>query len=703
MIRKLLIANRGEIACRIIRTADRMGIATVAVYSDADTGAAHVRMAGEAMRVGAAAPAESYLNIAAIVAAALASGADAVHPGYGFLAENADFAEAVIAAGLTFVGPPAQAIRTMGDKPRAKAIAESVGVPTLRGYGGENQTEARFMLEARVVGFPLLVKSAAGGGGRGMRAVGRQEDLPAALESARREAESAFGDGSLLIERFVGDGRHIEVQVFADTHGNRVHLGERDCSAQRRHQKVIEESPSPFVDVALRSRLGVDAVTLAKAVGYVGAGTVEFIVEADGRHYFLEMNTRLQVEHPVTEMVTGIDLVEWQLRVASGEPLPRRQVEIPFQGHAIEARLYAEDPYSGFAPQTGRVAYWRAEHEPSPYLRIDSGVEEGDGISPFYDPLVAKIIAHGATREAARGTLVAALRDSPLFGVVTNRGFLIDLLKSQEFRDGEMTTKTLDRWRADRHSIFERPAPPAALWARAAAAFGRIAEGDWFRSTGVAECPVTVECGAETRDVVFRFERGKLTAVRVVGEVGTSLPAPSDEFGMEVDGAIWIEVGGHIFVLAEPDPFRRKVRADDGSKVLSPVSGLVRAVGVAVGDSVEGGQPVAVIEAMKMETRLVARVRGRVVAVHVAAGRQAKAGDVLVEIAPERQDAPTSVEAPSPVVQPQRDVVKPNPAAPEDPDQDGADPVKPERAEPEQAGPQPAASGPAGVHEAGPQ
>ena len=420
---KILIANRGEIACRVMRTARDLGYRTVAVYSDADRDAPHVRLADEAVHIGGSAAADSYLRVDALLEAARKTGADAIHPGYGFLSENAGFAQACGDAGLVFIGPPPGAIEAMGDKALAKRRMIDAGVPCAPGYLGADQDDARLTEEALKLGFPLLVKAVAGGGGRGMRLVREAGEIAQALVGARREALSAFGDGTLMLERLIDNGRHIEIQVFADAHGNAVYLGERDCTAQRRRQKVIEEAPSPVVNPAMREAMGKDAVAAALAVGYRGAGTVEFIVDANLKHYFLEMNTRLQVEHPVTEMVTGFDLVEWQLRVAAGEPLPATQADIQMKGHAIEARLYVEDPYAGFAPQTGTVRWWRPQRALAAGVRIDDGIEEGSEVSPYYDPMVAKVIVHGRDRNDAIRRLRAALENAPLLGLAQQRPF----------------------------------------------------------------------------------------------------------------------------------------------------------------------------------------------------------------------------------------------------------------------------------------
>ena len=654
MIRTLLIANRGEIACRIIRTARRMGIATVAVHSDADAGAPHVRMADRAVRIGPAEAARSYLDVDAILAAARARGADAVHPGYGFLSENAEFAQACAAAGLVFVGPPASAIRAMADKARARVLMAKAGVPVVPGYDGGDQSLERLRAEADRIGFPLLVKASAGGGGRGMRRVRSPDDLAGALEGARREAENAFGSGDLILERLVEDARHIEVQVFADGHGHCIHLGERDCSTQRRHQKIVEESPSPLADPARSAAMARDAMACARAVGYVGAGTVEFIVGADGGYHFLEMNTRLQVEHPVTEMVTGLDLVEWQLRVAAGEPLPRRQDEVTFAGHAIEARLYAEDPSSGFQPQTGIVRGWRPSvGADEPGVRIDTGVEEGTAVTPFYDPMIAKVIAHGRDRPEAIRRLARALERRPLFGLKTNRAFLLDLLAAPEFETGTMTTDLIDRWIATDAALLRPSPPPRETVALAAAWLALSAPDGWLRSTGVAACPITLDCEGARFETVVRFERGRFAGVRVYGVEAGPAEARIDgsrlhaEWGDGMAGRpglavatvfvegrdLWLDLDGRIWLFSEPDRLVSRTAAADPSLVLSPVTGALRSLTVSEGDRVEAGQAVGMVEAMKMETVLAASAAGTVTSVRARAGDQVRAGDVIVELA----------------------------------------------------------------------
>ncbi|MCB1449006.1 MAG: acetyl-CoA carboxylase biotin carboxylase subunit, partial [Nitratireductor sp.] len=513
-ISKLLIANRGEIACRIARTARRMGISTVAIYSEADRHALHVQACDEAIFVGPAAAGQSYLNGQAIIAAASSCGADAVHPGYGFLSENAEFAAMSGDAGLVFVGPSPEAISTMGDKAEAKAVMQRAGVPVVPGYSGKTQDDKTLAAEGEKIGYPLLIKAVAGGGGRGMRIVRSAAEFAPALASARREALSAFGNGDVLLEKLVENGRHIEVQVFGDSHGNVVHLFERDCSAQRRHQKIIEEAPSPFVDEALRERLGAWAVSAASAVSYEGAGTVEFIVDESGNAYFLEMNTRLQVEHPVTEMITGLDLVEWQLRVARGEALPLRQSEITMCGHAIEARLYAEDPDNGFMPQSGLITHF----EPGPSgraIRVDSGVVTGSMVPPDYDAMVAKFIVQGADRAEAIALLQRLIADTPLFGIRTNSGFLMRLVGSDAFRKGEMTTRMIDDWIGSGGSPVHAASVTDHDFALAAIISALNPGGDWFRSSGVAETGIELQRGEERCKVLLRFERGRLVLAKV--------------------------------------------------------------------------------------------------------------------------------------------------------------------------------------------
>jgi len=631
---KILVANRGEIACRVMRTARTLGYRTVAVYSDADAGAPHVALADEAVRIGPAPAAESYLNVATLLDAAQRTGAGAVHPGYGFLSENAAFAQACIDAGLVFIGPPAAAITAMGDKAGAKRRMIAAGVPTAPGYLGEDQSDERLTREAEMLGYPLLVKAVAGGGGRGMRLANSAVELPEALAGARREAQAAFGDATLMLERLIEQGRHIEIQIFADAHGNAVHLGERDCTAQRRRQKVIEEAPSPIVTPAMRDAMGRDAVAAALAVGYRGAGTVEFIVDRELRHYFLEMNTRLQVEHPVTEMITGLDLVEWQLRIAAGEPLPLRQDEIRFSGHAIEARLYAEDPYSpgaGFAPQTGPVLHFRPEAALRPGVRIDAGIAEGGVVTPFYDPLLAKVIAHGRDRSDAIRRLMAALEDAPLLGPANNGRVLRDLVDHERFRSATMHTALLDEWAVGSEPILKRLPPTDADWQIAATLF---AGKPGWRATSVASFELMLVCGDQTRtmrvgageaaiewhiaaDGCLRYTQDGITRRAIIHRDGDTLHLARD---------------AAVLVFREASPFPVYETRHDPLTARAAVAGTVARLEVGAGDTVIAGQTLAVIEAMKMEMRVTANAAGTVSSVRVLLGQQVEAGAILVEL-----------------------------------------------------------------------
>ncbi len=648
MIRKLLIANRGEIACRIIRTARGMGISTVAVYSDADAGALHVEMADEAVHLGGSAPAESYLDGAKIVGAALASGAEAVHPGYGFLSENPEFVEAVEAAGLVFVGPPARAIRQMGLKDAAKRLMAEAGVPVVPGYHGADQMPELLASEAARIGYPVLIKAVAGGGGKGMRLVERAEEFATALVSAQAEARGAFGNADVLVEKFVSRPRHIELQVFGDAHGGAVHLYERDCSLQRRHQKVIEEAPAPGMTEDMRAAMGAAAVRAAKAIGYVGAGTVEFIVDgSDGLRpdgfWFMEMNTRLQVEHPVTEAVTGQDLVEWQLRVASGEPLPLRQQEIPLEGHAFEARVYAEDVPAGFLPATGRLGHLRF----SELARNDSGVREGDEISPWYDPMIAKVITHGPSRAVALARLGRALEHTEIGGTVTNIAFLEALSRHEDFAVGRVDTGLIGR---DLSALVAEGAPSAAVVVRAALAASGLdglgADFAGFSLWAPLERMVRLERGGEAFEVglavcgpgeiVARFGGQELRCSRgaggwLIGEAREPGPA------RRLDGSV-VVFAGQPWEFALPDPLARGGEAGaTGNIVEAPMPGLLREVLVEPGQAVVRGDRLAVLEAMKMEHALVAQREGVVEAVLVAPGAQVAAHDPLIRL--EEEDA----------------------------------------------------------------
>jgi geranyl-CoA carboxylase alpha subunit len=633
--RKILVANRGEIACRVMRSAHRLGYRTVAVYSDADANAPHVKMADEAVRIGEPPAAHSYLDVAALLGAARASGADAVHPGYGFLSECADFARACADAGLVFIGPPPEAIDAMGDKAAAKRRMRAAGVPCAPGYLGERQDDEHLIREARTLGLPLLVKAVAGGGGRGMRLVRAFDELEAALAGARREAESAFGDGTLMLERLIEGGRHIEIQVFADAHGHAVHLGERDCTAQRRRQKVIEEAPSPIVSAAMREAMGRDAVAAALAVGYRGAGTVEFVVDAELKHFFLEMNTRLQVEHPVTECITGLDLVEWQLRVAAGEPLPLAQHEIRFEGHAIEARLYAEDPYAGWRPQTGRIAGWRPQDAQTPAkagqggVRIDHGIAEGGEVTPYYDAMVAKFIAHGRDRADAVRRLARALEDVPLFGLPNNGRFLRDLLQHPRFAAATMHTALLDEWLADGEPLLQRPPVPEAAWRIAAAVFARPAAG---RPASLAGFDLTLQCGGERR--TLRIPDAQAAVHELAdGHLRTTLDGVTRRLPARLAGAVLhLALDGAVFGFSELSPFPAAENRGDPRRALAPVAGVVAQVLVAAGERVAAGQPLACVEAMKMEMWLHAAAAGTVKAVHAQAKDSIAAGALLVEL-----------------------------------------------------------------------
>ncbi|HLI67619.1 MAG TPA: biotin carboxylase N-terminal domain-containing protein [Caulobacteraceae bacterium] len=627
MIGSLLIANRGEVARRIMRTARRMGVRTVAVYSEADAGAAHVREADEAVLIGPPAAALSYLDGAKIIAAAKRAGADAVHPGYGFLSENADFAQAVIAAGLLWVGPPPAAIRAMGLKDAAKRLMAGAGVPVTPGYLGEDQDVAVLAREAAAIGWPVMIKAIAGGGGRGMRKVDGAADFEAALTSARREALAAFGDDRVLLEKAIARPRHIEVQVFGDAAGDVVHMFERDCSLQRRHQKVIEEAPAPGMTAEVRAAVCDAAVRAAKAVAYEGAGTVEFIADAsDGlradRIWFMEMNTRLQVEHPVTEAVTGLDLVEWQLRVASGEPLPLAQDQIAMSGHAIEARLYAEDPASGFMPSSGAV---RAFVVPES-VRVDSAVEWGDRVPPYYDAMIAKLIAHGPDRATAIETLTNACARLQVWPVKTNAGFLNRLLQEPAVRVGDVETDLIER----RPDLTVRPAPDAEILRSAAFAFslpgGAVADSSpWLNLTG------------------FRSNVSKPAAlVRLesdgIGYAVDLLASPPAEGARRVlratgvDGHAIVFENGDVYDFVRPGAVGNAVGEGGDGAIRAPMPGRIVAVAVKAGEAVEPGAPLVTLEAMKMEHVLVAPFEGTVIEVAATVGQQVGEGVLLARV-----------------------------------------------------------------------
>jgi 3-methylcrotonyl-CoA carboxylase alpha subunit len=666
VFRKILIANRGEIACRVIAAARDLGIRTVAVYSDADRDARHVALADEARHIGAAAARSSYLNAEAILAAARATGAEAIHPGYGFLSENEDFAAACAGAGAVFVGPSAEAIAAMGDKSAAKRLMEQAGVPLVPGYHGENQDPDFLREEARKVGYPVLIKASAGGGGKGMRIVADAASFAAALESARREAKSAFGDDRVLLERYLERPRHIEVQVFGDSHGNIVYLFERDCSVQRRHQKVLEEAPAPGLPAERRKAMGEAAVAAARSIRYVGAGTVEFIAGRDGTFYFMEMNTRLQVEHPVTEMITGLDLVKLQLAVAAGEPLPFRQKDLACRGHAIEARIYAENPAKNFLPSTGRL---RHLHMPAASefsaaggpVRVDSGVREGDAITPHYDPMIAKVIVWGEDREVALGRMRAALAECEVAGVATNVAFLARTVASKAFASADLDTGLIERNRAEL-----LPAEPGASAEElAAAALAELlaeqaqagatarASGDPFSPWSIVDGwrlnlgshhELRFSSGEETYNVEIHFTPAGYR-LSVDGR-DYALSGSQDTAGLQVtldgvsfrlravrDGAHW-----HLFrdgrhrvlelrsaqLAEEPDELVGSLRA--------PMPGKVLQVLVAPGAQVAKGAPLMILEAMKMEHTIAAPHDGRVGAIHFQAGEQVDEGAELLKL-----------------------------------------------------------------------
>ncbi len=666
MFTKILIANRGEIACRVIRTARNLGIRTVAVYSAADAQALHVALADEALLIGPGPARESYLSIERIVEAARQSGAQAVHPGYGFLSENADFAQACVAAGIVFIGPSAASIRAIGDKAQAKTIMERAGIATVPGYQGEAQDADRFAAEALRLGYPVLIKAAAGGGGRGMRLVAAHSGLSDALASARNEALSAFGNGRLIVEKYLERPRHVEVQIFGDQRGHMVHLFERDCSAQRRHQKVIEESPAPALDDDLRRKLGATAIAAARAADYVGAGTVEFILR-EKDFYFIEMNTRLQVEHPVTEMVTRYDLVEWQLRVAAGEALPARQEQICSRGHAIEARLYAEDPAHDFVPSTGRLSRFRLPAATSD-LRVETGMREGDEIPIFYDALLAKLIVWGSDRADARRGLEAALSATEIAGVAHNRDFLLRLIRHRDFAAGAIDTGFIER----HQGALTVPLSAAPLAAVAAASLALLqaerrpdlpgpaaawdSHSPWslhdgWRLAGECRCELHWSDGGLHRRLEIGFGRTALelsmdegtAAVRHVAREGNELLFELDsvpvrarvhrqaaDFEVTLKGQSW-----HLHHLDMP---ARRAGARLGpARLLAPVHGRVLDVPVAAGSAVKRGQVLMLLECMKLEYRVTAPADGTVEALHFAAGDVVEDGVQLLDFTPAGQ------------------------------------------------------------------
>ena len=664
MFQKILIANRGEIACRVAATARRLGIRTVAVYSDADANARHVRACDEAMHIGASAPRDSYLRWERILEAAQATGAQAVHPGYGFLSENEDFAQACADAGLVFIGPPPSAIRDMGSKAAAKALMEKAGVPLVPGYHGQDNDPALLQREADRIGYPVLIKASAGGGGKGMRRVERAEDFASALASCQREAKASFGDDHVLVERYVTRPRHIEIQVFCDSLGGAVYLFERDCSVQRRHQKVLEEAPAPGMTPERRAEMGAAAVAAAQAVGYVGAGTVEFIAEQDGRVYFMEMNTRLQVEHPVTEAITGQDLVEWQLRVAAGQPLPLRQEQLRMRGHAIEARICAENPDAQFLPATGtlQVARWPAHgafqaDEVRP--RVDTGFVEGDAISPWYDSMIAKLIVWGEDRAQALARLDAALRDTHLVGLHTNVGFLRRVVGSRSFAQADLDTALIEREHA---VLFNAPGLPLR-WAVAGAVSHLLAEEangqgadpwsrtDGWRAHGLSRRRLSFEQAAERHEVLLERTHDGLAVITLQGErLAVEARVWCDPSGRRLHD---ISMGGHrqslsvyavagrfsVFgasghaVLDLLNPARGAGdAAGAGGGLVAPMPGKVMSQLVSAGQPVRRGQALAVMEAMKMEHTISAPRDGVVAEWLHAVGDQVAEGAELLKL-----------------------------------------------------------------------
>ncbi len=649
-IQKILIANRGEIACRIQRTAQALGYRTVAVYSDADADALHVKMADQAVHIGPAPVQESYLNIPAILDAARRSGADAIHPGYGFLSENAGFARACQQAGLTFIGPSAAAIELMGSKRLSKIAMLDAGVPCIAGYQGAEQDDATLLREAARIGYPLMIKASAGGGGRGMRLVHDASELPAQLRTARSEALNGFGSDELILEQALIEPRHVEVQLFGDQHGNLIYLGERDCSIQRRHQKVIEEAPCPVMTAELRQAMGEAALQAGRAVNYVGAGTVEFLLDARGQFYFLEMNTRLQVEHPVTELITGLDLVAWQLLVAEGQPLPLTQDQVQLSGHAMEVRLYAEDPAAGFLPQTGRIQAWEPAQQHG--VRIDHGLLEGQAVSPFYDPMLGKLIAHGATREEARRKLLRAVQDTVLLGVQSNQRLLVSLLQHPQFVSGEFTTAFIAQHFSE-HPCLQAHVPSAEaltvaaiLFYQTGAQMHRPALNGWRNNASVA---LHYRLGLEEQNwpvqLLARADGNVQVQVAEQRFEVRIIDCSPHAVTLEIDGlrqrhAYRIE-GEQLWLFTHPGNLRLENRTHaiissqtsvSSGTLKAPMDGAIVDVLVSEGSPVSKGQLLVVLEAMKMEHPLKAGIDGVLKRVQVKVGDQVKNRQVLLQV-----------------------------------------------------------------------
>ena len=668
MFKKILIANRGEIACRVAATARRMGIASVAVYSEADAQARHVAFCDEAIAIGPAAASESYLNIERVIAAARQSGAEAIHPGYGFLSENEAFAAACEKAGLVFIGPPASAIRAMGSKSAAKSLMEKAQVPLVPGYHGDNQDPAFLQTQADQIGYPVLLKASAGGGGKGMRVVTRSEDFAEALASCQREAKNSFGDERVLVEKYLTRPRHIEIQIFADTQGNCVSLFERDCSVQRRHQKVLEEAPAPGMSEERRTAMSAAAVAAAKAVAYVGAGTVEFIANQDGSFYFMEMNTRLQVEHPVTEMITGTDLVEWQLRVAAGERLPQLQHELTITGHAIEARIYAENPEKGFLPSTGKLDYLympRAVQFTQGDVRIDAGVREGDVISPFYDPMIAKLIVHGKDRDEALARMSQALAAFQVVGPATNVAFLARLIASAPFAGADLDTGLIER---HHDSLFPVPQTlPLAVLALAAASLTAPASAARSAPTSASTSQEKNEPWAQLsgwrmngtyqRSLAFSSEAGAQPIQLSYRRDGLWLHAGESDVplrdisvsqadvqlrldGLQLHGRVvrqqdifHVFHGGHHWQILWRDPIAHAGEGEvDAGSLAAPMPGKIIALLVGAGERVVRGAPLLIMEAMKMEHTISAPADGTVSELLYAVGDQVNEGAQLLTL-----------------------------------------------------------------------